>query len=136
MIDNGVTIDWLKGDNIHAISHIVSSPQEGLEALSLGEADANIGNLAAGTYYRGNNLANLKVAAPTDYGYYNLYMAARKDMPELAAILDKGLAAMTAQQKSLIRNYWIAVRYDYGISRAISSGRFSLSPRSPPSSFW
>ena len=119
LIENVTTYDWLKRDNIDVDPLMVSTPQEGLEALSLGEADAYIGNLAAGTYLIGeNSLTNIKVAAPTDYGYYNLYMAARKGLPELVPILNKGLAAMTAEQKSRIKSRWISVKYEYGISRS------------------
>ncbi len=110
------TYEWLKRDKIAITPHFVDSPFDALEAVSLGSADAAIQNLAAATYLiEKNGLTNLKVAAPTSYGNYDLSIAVRQDWPELVSIFDKGLEALSQQQHDQIRQKWIAVRYEHGI---------------------
>jgi len=110
------TYEWLKRDKIAINPHFVDSPFDALEAVSLGFADATIQNLAAATYLiEKNGFANLKVAAPTRYGNYDLSIAVRQDWPELVSIFDKGLEALSQQQHDQIRQKWIAVRYEHGI---------------------
>jgi two-component system sensor histidine kinase EvgS len=118
-VEKVITQDWLKQDGITIIPHVVNSPLEALKAVSIGDADAYIGNLAAITYaIEKNGLANLKIAAPTKYGNYNLHFAVRKDWPQLVSIVNKGLASMTPEQKAKIRNKWLAsIRYEHGISK-------------------
>ena len=117
LIEKNITTDWLKEDDIDVISFKVSTPLEALDAVSIGSAEAFIGNLASCSYLISTNgLTNLKVAAPTEYGYYNLYIAVRKDWPELVSIMNKGLAAITSKQHSAIRNEWLSIKYEYGIS--------------------
>jgi two-component system sensor histidine kinase EvgS len=110
------TIEWLQRDKINAVPSYVNTPLEALKRVSLGRADVAIENLAAATYLiEKNGLTNLKIAAPTSYGNYTLSIAVRRDWPELAGILDKGLAAISPEQHNEIRQKWIAVRYEYGI---------------------
>ena len=113
------TYEWLKRDKIDVIPHFVNTPLEGLKAVSVGLADAYIGNLAAVSYMiEKNGLANLKIAAPTTYGSYNLYFAVRKDWPQLVSMINKALAAMTPEEHAVIRNRLLPVRYEYGIRKA------------------
>lgn len=111
------TREWLERDKIAVIPHVVDTPLEGLKAVSHGKADAYIGNLATVTHLiEKNGLANLKVAAPTSYDLYDLFIAVRDDWPLMASSIDKALNAMTAEQHSAIRNRWLSVRYEHGIS--------------------
>ena len=113
------TYEWLKRDKIDVIPYFVKTPLKGLKAVSVGLADACIGNLAAVSYMiEKNGLANLKIAAPTDYGSYNLYIAVRKDWPQLVSIINKALSAMTPEQHAVIRNKLLPVRYEHGIKKA------------------
>ena len=110
-------IEWLQRDKINAIPHYVDSPLEGLKEVSLGNADVAIENLATATYLiEKNGLTNLKIAAPTSYEDYALSIAIRKDWPELISIFDKVLAAITDEKHNEIRQKWISVRYEHGIS--------------------
>lgn len=119
MVADNFVGDWLKSEASGATPHFVGSPLEALKAVSMGQADAEIDNLATATYLiEKHGLANLKVAAPTAYENYNLYMAVRKDAPELASIINKALHALTPEQHAVIRNNWLSVRYEFGIRKA------------------
>ncbi|RLB89536.1 MAG: hypothetical protein DRH26_11380, partial [Deltaproteobacteria bacterium] len=112
------TGEWLKRDGIDFIPYYIESPLKGLEAVSFGRADALIENLASATYLiQEYGLTNLKIAAPTRYEYYNLYMAVSKDLPELLGIIDKSLDVISPEQHSRIQNKWLSVRYEYGIKK-------------------
>ncbi len=112
-----LTLEWLARDGVDFISVFVNSPLEGLEAISLGKADATIENLAAATYMiQKNGLANLKIAAPTPYHKYELYMAVQKGQKELLSIINKALDAVSPQQAMNIRSHWLSVKYEYGVS--------------------
>ncbi len=113
------TLEWLQRDSIRVATHFVDSPLQGLQDISLGQADVAIENLATATYLiEKYGLTNLKIAAPTNYEDYSLAIAVRSDWPELADILDKGLAAMPREQHDRIRQKWIPVRYEHGLGIA------------------
>jgi signal transduction histidine kinase/CheY-like chemotaxis protein len=97
----------------------LKSPIAGLKVVSLGQADAYIGNLAVTTYLmQQNGLTNLKVAAPAAQWSDKLRFGIRRDWPELVPILNKGLTTITAEEHEAIRRKWFAVHYDYGINPA------------------
>lgn len=109
--------EWLQRDKINFTPNFKESPLDALKAVSVGQADAAIENLAAATYLiEKNGLANLKIAAPTSYDNYDLSIAVRKDIPELVGIINKGLDAIDQDKHNEIRQKWIAVRYEYGIA--------------------
>lgn len=113
------TYDWLIQDKINIVPDFVETPLDALKAISLGKADATLENLAAASYLiQSNGLANLKIAAPTVYGQYELFMAIRKDWPELSLIINKVLAAITPDQHAEIRNRWLSVRYEHGLRKS------------------
>lgn len=125
------TIEWLAETYSEVNQLIRDSTDDALLTLAAGEADAYIGNLTVATYIaRSKGLTNLMVAAPSPFGSDNQAMAVRKDWPELAGVIDKTLATLTAEEHEAIRARWLPpVRYEYGISRrdvlqllAVSSG--------------
>ncbi|WP_020587196.1 transporter substrate-binding domain-containing protein [Desulfobacter curvatus] len=117
MVSQTLAQEWLSRDKIDFSPLYVQSPLHGLEAVSFSRADAAIENLAAATYLiHKTGLANLKIAAPTPYDNYQLYMAVPKGHQELLTIFNKALAAMSPRQKSDIRNQWLSVKYDYGVN--------------------
>ena len=86
-----------------------------LVAVSQGEADAAVGNVATFSYWiRKLNLANLRIAAPVDVDVDRLHFAVRNDWPELASILDKGLASVTEEDAQAIRTKWVGVSVEPG----------------------
>lgn len=84
--------------------------KDALEAVATGVADAYVGNLTNTVFlmkeYRFDNLI---VAAPTPFGDHSNAMAVRADWPELASLIDKGLAAMTAEERQAITQKWGSV---------------------------
>ncbi len=87
--------------------------QESLLAVSGGEADAFVGNVASATYWiRKLSLTNLKIAAPVSTDVQSLHIAVRKDWPELISILQKGLNSISPRQRKLISEKWLSVEYD------------------------
>jgi ABC-type amino acid transport substrate-binding protein len=117
LIKKVVTREWLRRDAIKVDEIPVATPLQALQAVSAARADAAIENLAAASYLmQKNDLVNLKVAAPTDWGNYELYFAVRKDWPLLISIINKALAAIPPEQQSAIRHKWITVSYDLGVA--------------------
>ncbi len=107
----------LKKEKIKIDVHYVDTPLDGLKAVSFGQADARIENLATASYLiQTHGLSNLKIAAPTSYENYTLHMAVRKDFPELLSIINKALGAITSIEQSKIKNKWLSVRYEHGIT--------------------
>ena len=116
LVKKNITLVWLKNDGVDFIPHEVQSPLKGLEAVSYGNADASIENLATVSYLiQKQGLTNLKVAAPTLYGNYKLYMAVPKNMEILSSIIDKAIASISPKQATDIRNKWLTVRYEHGL---------------------
>ena len=86
----------------------VPSSLDALQAVATAQADAYIGNLSNATWLvRQHNLDNLKIAAPTPFGDHDNAMGVRKDWPELASIISKGLAAMPPEEQNAIKNRWL-----------------------------
>lgn len=83
-----------------------------LQAVATGQADAYVGNLTNGSYLiREQQLDNLMVVAPTPFGSHSNAMAVRGDWPELASLIDKGLAAISAEERNAIAQKWGSVEF-------------------------
>jgi two-component system sensor histidine kinase/response regulator len=81
--------------------------REAMLAVSRGEADAAIGNLAVATYeLRELSLTNVEVVGHVSAETFPLAFAVRKDWPELAGIINKGLSSITPEQRSDILQRW------------------------------
>jgi signal transduction histidine kinase len=69
-------------------------------------------NVAVLTYLSNTlNIKNLKVAAPTPYTF-DLSFGVRKDMPELAVILDKAIASIPEKDKAVFQERWVNIRVE------------------------
>ncbi|GMV95082.1 MAG: hypothetical protein AMXMBFR82_48600 [Candidatus Hydrogenedentota bacterium] len=91
--------------------------QDTLAAVSRGEVDAAVGNVATITYWiRKLGLTNIRIAAPVDQGENTLHFAVRNDWPELVSILNKGLASITEEEAHAIRQKWVGVSVEPGLS--------------------
>ncbi|MET0012794.1 MAG: transporter substrate-binding domain-containing protein [Sedimenticola sp.] len=88
---------------------VVKNPLEELKLLASGQVDAVQGNLAiTGYYIRKHNLANLKVAGPSEIGGgEGMGIGSRKDWPILNSILQKGLDSISELERISISRKWI-----------------------------
>ncbi len=90
---------------------------ECLEELSYGDADAFVGNLGVISYHINNSgFTNLKIAAPTSYKTNGIALAVTKDWIVFRDIANKVFASISPTEREQIRNEWIAVRYEHGVS--------------------
>ncbi|HEV8073281.1 MAG TPA: transporter substrate-binding domain-containing protein [Opitutaceae bacterium] len=88
---------------------------ESMELVARGKADAVITNLANASFIiKTHGLTDLKIVGtmPRDF---ELRYAVRLDWPELAGILDKGIASITLADLQSINDRWIRVDYVNGI---------------------
>jgi PAS domain S-box-containing protein len=95
--------------------YLANNLEQALKALSKGEVDAYVGNLASITYTTQKlGLTNLKVATTSPYKF-ELAFAVRKDWPQLVNILNKSLESLPDSERTKIYNHWISVRFERGI---------------------
>ncbi len=112
-----MTTNWVKNDLPGGKIIEVNDTESALRSLSTGNADAYVGNLAVASYLIGKlGLGNLKVVAPSGYPDDALTLGIRKDWPELASILNKALGSMPPEEHQQLRQKWLAIRYEHGIS--------------------
>ena len=88
--------------------HTVKTSTQALESLSSGESEIYIGNLMVGYYLiKSLGLSNIEVTAPTQIPPNVLHIATRRDMPQLAALFDKVMSAMTNEEHRILKNHWL-----------------------------
>ncbi len=81
----------------------VSNALEALKTVAVGKADAYIGNQYVANYLiRENFIPDLKPVGYMGKGARELVMGVRKDWPELTAILNQGLAAISDEERQQI----------------------------------
>ena len=87
---------------------LYESFQDAMLAVSRGEVDATVGNLAVTTHVmRDLALTNIKLAAYAAPESQALCIGVRKDWPELRSILDRALQSITLKQRSAILGKWL-----------------------------
>ena len=119
---SGKTVALPKGTYIHEllknkvptiIFKFVPSNEEALQAVSLGEADAYVGNLAVVSYFMEQDLlTNLSVDGRLVADKFKLAFAVRKDWQIWHRIMQKGLATISSEQRQAIRRKWIELDID------------------------
>lgn len=112
------TIDMIKKDfpNIEIVKS--NSIKDCLLKVSTSGSDAFVGSLSVVSYYINTfGFANLKIASPTNYGYTEMGLAVTKDWRIFRDIVQKILDNTPKEQHNLIKNKWISVRYDHGVSK-------------------
>jgi len=91
--------------------HLVRNVFEAMKAVSFGQADAALGELAVFNYLLDEHLmTDLVVSGETNLGDPELSLlniATRKDLPLLASILIKGMKTITVEEMRDLRTRWI-----------------------------
>ncbi|MCD6580666.1 MAG: transporter substrate-binding domain-containing protein [Desulfuromusa sp.] len=81
----------------------------GLRQVSFGKIDAMVLNIASAAYYiQKDGINNLQVTQDTDF-VFDLSFAARGDWPILTSILEKGMAAITPEEKKAVLDNWVSL---------------------------
>ncbi len=89
----------------------VSSPSEGLKAVSKGEALGYVDNIAVISYHIGSTgLSNIQISGEMPFRA-DISIAIRKDWPELKSIIQKGLDNMDLKTQAKLKNSWLKVNY-------------------------
>jgi signal transduction histidine kinase len=94
---------------------LTDTMDEGMQLVAGGKAEAVVTNLANACFIiKTRGLTNLKVAGILPKSF-DLRYAVRADWPELAGLLDKGIASLTPADLQSINDRWIRVDYVNGI---------------------
>jgi PAS domain S-box-containing protein len=84
--------------------------KEALEAVSLGKANAYVGSLISSTYIIDREaMSNLEVRSASGLPISDIRFAVNTNEPELARILDHGIASITEAEHDALRKRWIGV---------------------------
>nr|CRH06350.1 putative histidine kinase. Containing 3 SBP_bac_3 domain, PAS_3 domain, His KA domain, HATPase_c domain,2 response regulator receiver domain and Hpt domain [Candidatus Magnetococcus massalia] len=91
--------------------HAVTTPLEGLQAVSMGVADAYVGVIGVNDHMmRRGGITNLKVTAPYALKTNGQRFGIRKDWPLLAGIMQKALDTLSAAEQVAIFNRWLPIQ--------------------------
>ena len=101
------TEGWVRRDypDVEVVPY--PSPVSALRAVSIGEVDAFLSEMATAAWYmQKEGIGNLTIAGESGY-VYEMGFACRRDWPELASIFQKGLALVTEQERQAIFARWV-----------------------------
>ncbi len=86
--------------------------------MSSGKADAFVGSLSVVSYYINNSgYNNLKIASSVELGDIKFRLATTKDWVVFRDISQKVFKNISNEERKIIRNKWIAIRYNHGIDK-------------------
>jgi len=109
VVSNYTAHDFLLAQHPRILLDVVPDTATGLSKVSFGIDDAYVENMATAVYYlQRQGISNLRLAGRTDFSY-RWGMGVRHDWPLLQSILNKGLAAISKEEKRAILNRWIYV---------------------------
>ena len=98
---------------------LADNTEQAISLLSLGKADAYMGNLAATSQIiLQAGISNIKVAAPTAFNH-ELSFAVRKDWPEMIGILQQTLDTLTPRQKNEFKKKWFSIPYEHTVDYSL-----------------
>jgi len=99
--------------------HLVRNTLESIKAVSFGQADAAVGELAVFNYLLDEHLvSDMFVSGEVTMGDPELSLlniATRQDLPILASILRKGVASISEEEQVALRERWVPLHFETGI---------------------
>ncbi|MHC5067571.1 MAG: transporter substrate-binding domain-containing protein, partial [Planctomycetota bacterium] len=100
--------EYLREHRPNLTLQLFAGPQQGLTALSVGEIDAYVGNLATIGYMTQSLLLTNVTIASRIAGMESTELAIgiRNDWPQLHSIMSKALASLTSDDHFQIRRHW------------------------------
>ena len=101
----------------------VSTLEDGLEMVVAGQADFVLDTVVtSGVALRDPRYINLRLHLPTDLPVYPSYFGVRADLPELLAIVNKGLKTINDADRKILLDTWLNVE----IKQGLDQGRVSI----------
>lgn len=118
-IPRGFLLESILAKDYPGINTILTDTmQEAVELLATGEVDAYIGSLLMTSHIiKEMGWENIKVAAPVPFVPSEHVLAARNDWPELVLLFNRILRQLTPQEHAEIRQRWLSMRYEYGVTQ-------------------
>ncbi|BCS96605.1 hypothetical protein DSLASN_22370 [Desulfoluna limicola] len=111
--------EWLSDNHPDIMLEPVPSLPEALEMLAAGKVHAFVGNVMTTSYYINKlKLKQIRVAGETPY-VNKQAMAVRRDWPILAGILQKALDAIPPNERDMIFNSWVSIKYEHGFDYSL-----------------
>jgi polar amino acid transport system substrate-binding protein/two-component system sensor histidine kinase EvgS len=102
--------EWLQKNHPEIELLLTSSNDEALEEVSVGNADAYIGNIAVASYIiKHKFLSNLKIVNKLPGLDTKVSIAIRKEKPQLFTIIEKTLRDISPQEYSRILQKWFDI---------------------------
>jgi ABC-type amino acid transport substrate-binding protein len=109
VVSNYAAHDIIKNQYPEINLEVVQDVSTGLAKASLGMVDAYVENMANATFYlQEAGITNLQVIGKTEFDY-RWGIGIRKDWPELQGILNKGLAAISEEERTRAIQHWIYI---------------------------
>lgn len=122
------TTELLLNEHSDIIPYYVEDTEAALHAVSVGKADATVSDLGISQHIIAmNGIANLGFATLYSRGTSKDRLAVRKDLPELASILDKALASLSYPEFLAFFSRW-AVPYVDETLTDVSGKTLQLTP--------
>jgi signal transduction histidine kinase len=108
--DYALTLEFQRDyPGIHLV--LTDTVEEAMQLVAGGKAEAVATNLANASFIiKTRGLTNLRITGILPQNY-NLRYAVRSDWPELAGILEKGIASLTPADLQSINDRWIRIDY-------------------------
>ncbi|MCP4098027.1 MAG: ABC transporter substrate-binding protein [Planctomycetaceae bacterium] len=108
VVESYFTEDRLRMDHPYLTLVTFETIAQALRQLETDRIDAFVGNLVSvNDHINRLSLNNIRISSVTGYKM-DLCLGVRKDMPELAGILNKALDNISDQEKAAIKNTWMA----------------------------
>ena len=104
--------EWLRSNHPDLDLRLMDTTVEGLERVATGEVFAFVDNLASVSFLiKQQGLSNLKVSGQLPIAF-DLAMGVRSDWPLLQGILQKGLDAISPEEKDAIYEKWVRLEVE------------------------